>query len=62
VLAGSWFGLVDLQFLVLGWRLEVIVDLVVIAQVVLGLDGAVEGLVGALHSLSSLTSSHLLDC
>ena len=63
VLSASWFALIDLQFFILGWVLQILVDLIVIPEIVLGLYGAMQSFVPSLHSLSSLTASHLLlDC
>ena len=63
MLPTSGFALIDLKFCILGWVLQIFVDLIVIPEVMLSLNGAMQGLVPSLHSLSSLTASHLLlDC
>ena len=58
MLSRTRLGLIDLHLLVLGRLLQIIMDLVVITQVVLGLDGSVKGLIGSLHALASLAASH----
>ncbi len=58
VLSRTWLGLIDLHLLVLNRCLQVIVDLVMIAQVVFSLYGPMKGLIGSLHALASLTASH----
>lgn len=58
MLSRTRLGLINLHLLILGRRLQVVVDLVVITQVVFGLDGPMKSLIGSLHALASLTASH----